>query len=888
MLHILFTKPILLMRFLSFLPVLFLATFLSAQNECQITGLNATVSPIDPVTCQYFVVLNFQHTATTNQYTVHGNGNNYGTFPYSQVPVTLGPFTAGNAATTREFVVRDFVFEACAAEVAVAIPACSATTACNIYDMVVTTGDCLPNSNHYSLTLNFQVTAPPNALFDVFGANNQLLGTFPLSALPVQIANFPGSGNANDVIKVCINDSDCCKTKEFPAPNCNVTSICNIYDMVVTTGDCVPGSANYSLTLDFQVTAPTNGLFDVWSGNNTYLGNFPLSALPVQINNFPATGNANDVIKVCINDNENCCKIKEFVAPDCNVAPACHVSDITVTTGDCTSNTTYAVTVDFNATFPTPLDSFRVLANGVPFGKFGFNQLPLTINNFPYNGGANDVIRICIGNEDLGCCESREFAVPDCLGGPCEISPLVVDPGECHNNGTYQLIVNFDVAGAGSVDSFMVFANGAFFGKFGINQLPLTINQFPWNGGATDVIKICVANGQTECCRILEFAVPDCLAGPCEISGLVVDPGVCTSNTTYQLFVNFQLNAPNSVDSFNVFANGVFFGRYGINQLPLNIPNFPYNGGANDVIKICVPNDLADCCRILEFPVPPCLNGPCEITQLVVDPGECTSNTTYHLFVNFGVSAPGIIDSFLVFANGNFFGKYGINQLPLNIPNFPYNGGANDVIKICVGNNVTECCRILEFPVPGCLNNTPCHIYDLTAVHTPCLCGQFFAVLNFQFDGVGSGGFDVVGNGHNYGTFEYSHPQPLILGPLPGDGTNYEFVVRDHLHPDCQDVVQMGEVVCMTPVTDPGNTALLTLSPNPANEWLQVSAQWNNGLKAGQSNVQVYSADGRLVIQQTVTDGGNFQLNVANLPAGMYRLVVLGEAGRVEGTFAKQ
>jgi hypothetical protein len=256
--------------------------------------------------------------------------------------------------------------------------------------------------------------------------------------------------------------------------------------------------------------------------------------------------------------------------------------------------------------------------------------------------------------------------------------------------------------------------------------------------------------------------------------------------------------------------------------------------------------------------------------------------------VNFSVVAPGSIDSFLVFANGVFFGKFGINQLPLNIANFPYNGGANDVIKVCVGNAVTECCQILEFPVPPCLNNTPCHIYDLQAIHTPCLCGQFFAVLNFQFDNVGNGGFDIVGNGHNYGTFEYSHPQPIVLGPFPGDGTNYEFVVRDHNHPDCHDAVEMGPVVCMTPVVEPTATALLNLSPNPAGEWLQVSAQWNNGVKPGQSNVQVYSTDGRLAIQQTVADGGNFQLQVSNLPAGMYRLVVQSEAGRVEGTFAKQ
>ncbi len=173
-------------------------------------------------------------------------------------------------------------------------------------------------------------------------------------------------------------------------------------------------------------------------------------------------------------------------------------------------------------------------------------------------------------------------------------------------------------------------------------------------------------------------------------------------------------------------------------------------------------------------------------------------------------------------------------------------------------------------------------------MHTPCLCGQFFAVLSFEFDNVGSGGFDIVGNGNNYGTFGYDHAQPIILGPFPGDGTNYEFVVRDHFHPDCHDAVEMGEVVCMVAVTDPGNTTQLSLSPNPAGDWLQVSAQLNGGLKAGQSNVEVYSTDGRLVIQQTVADGNNFQLNVASLPAGVYRLVLLSEAGKVEGTFAKK
>ena len=784
------------MRFLSFLPMLLFATLLSAQNDCQIIGLNATVSTIDPVSCQYSVVLNFQHTGTTNQYTVQGNGNNYGTFPYNQVPVTLGPFTAGNTATTREFVVRDLIFQNCAAEVVVTVPACSTTAGCHITNMVVTPGDCQPNSPNYNLTLNFQVTAPTNTLFDVKTVGGQILGTFPLSSLPVLITNFPASGNANDAIRVCINDNpNCCETKEFAAPDCNVEPTCNIYDMVVTPGDCVPGSANYNLTLDFEVTGATNALFDVWAGNNQHIGTYQLSALPIQISNFPASGNAFDAIRVCINDNPNCCKVKEFAAPDCNVEPTCNIYDMVVTPGDCVpGSANYNLTLDFEVTGATNA-LFDVWAgNNQHIGTYQLSALPIQISNFPASGNAFDAIRVCI-NDNPNCCKVKEFAAPDCNGGtPCEIVDMVVTTGPC-NDATYALTVDFELVNASNIDSFTVFANGAFFGRYLINLLPLTIPNFPYNGGANDVIKVCVANDQTECCRTREFAVPDCIYHPCEISQIFVETGPCTSNTTYQLFVNFSYTSPTPVDSFIVFANGSYFGTYGTNQLPLTIPNFPYNGGANDVIKIYL-----------------------------------------------GTNA----------ANG--------------------------------------CVKTLEFPVPDCLNNTnPCHIYDLVAVHTPCLCGQFFAVLNFQFDNVGSGGFDIVGNGNNYGTFGYDHPQPIILGPFPGDGnTNYEFVVRDHFHPDCHDAVEMGEVVCMTPVNDPGNTALLSISPNPANEWVQVSAQLNGGVKAGQSNVEVYATDGRLVMHQTVADGGNFQLNVSALPAGVYRLIVRSEAGNVEGTFARK
>ena len=148
-----------------------------------------------------------------------------------------------------------------------------------------------------------------------------------------------------------------------------------------------------------------------------------------------------------------------------------------------------------------------------------------------------------------------------------------------------------------------------------------------------------------------------------------------------------------------------------------------------------------------------------------------------------------------------------------------------------------------------------------------------------------------MGNGNNYGNFPYDTVQPIILGPFPGDGTTmYNFAVIDHDHPnDCGDEFMLGKVQCMDPVVDPGQGAShLTLSPNPAANWLNVTALLENGAAIGQADVEVFASDGRLVQSHTVSNAANFQLDVSNLPSGIFRIVLKSDSGRLEGTFAKQ
>jgi hypothetical protein len=991
------------MRFSSFLPMLLLlASPLAAQQNCHIYDLTASVVQTSPNNCQFYVVLQFQHNGTTNQYTVQGNGQNYGTFTYGTNPNTLGPFTANpSAPTTLEFLVRDAVLPDCKDDVFVTVPPCGSNTDCAISNLQFEVGDCVPGALGYSLTLDFDVQNPGNDLFEVWG-NNTYLGIFPIGQLPLQIPNFPSNGPAVDVLKVCINDQpDCCKIVEFQGPNCpatpcgihnfevetgectsdstfevwvdfdllspsisgafalwangenlgvfNVTQLplhiedfpwnglifnqikicvgndpvttccrefqflapgclpfepCEITNLTVGTGPCA-GDSSYQVTVNFNATQPGNGHFVLW-GNGQLIDTFALTALPLTIPDFHWNGGNNDMVRVCLLPPPSvppvafeCCKIKEFAVPECLGNEDCEIYNMVVDPGDCTSNTTYSLFLNFQVNNPSS-NIFVLYVNGTPFGTFNLNQLPLNLSNILWGGGNVDVLKICFANNTGtvgGCCKTIEVEVPECLGNEdCEIYDLVVDPGDCTSNTTYSLTLDFEVQNP-PASVFQVIRGNQVIGIFNLSQLPLTIPNFPWGGGNNDVVKVCFLTNAASniCCAQVEFEVPECLGGQdCEIYNVVVDPGDCTSNTTYSLFLNFQVDNPPG-NFFAIWVNNVPFGTFNLNQLPLNLSNIPWGGGNVDVLKICfanAPGMIGTCCKTIEVEVPECLgNEECEIYGLVVDPGDCTSDSTYSIFINFQVNNPPS-NLFVINAlNGQTVGTFNLNQLPLQIPNFPWSGESIDGLKVCFlsTSSMGICCSGKQFEAPDCLNNEDCHIYDLHVVRTPCLCGQFFAVLNFSHQGGGAGGFDIVGNGNNYGNFAYNHPQPIILGPFEGNGTTpYEFVVRDHNHPDCQDNFDLGPVQCSTPLSEPGSTARLALAPNPVANWLGVTASMDNGTAIGQANVEIYYADGRLVRSKVVAQADNFQLEVADLPAGMYRLVLLTEAGRLEGSFAKQ
>jgi len=865
----------------------------SPNNDCDIIGL-----AIETGDCAsdstYTLFFNFQSVnAPSDSVLVSANGTAFGIYPATAFPVKVLNFPWGGGdkdKVTVCYIDSTGAATSCCASKEFFPPDCITNNGpCEIYDLAVETDSCTSDSA-YIIVVNFQVNNAPGNEFSLY-ANGTFFGSYNLNQLPLTITNFPYNGGQNDVVKVCFDNSNCCATKEFPVPNCLFNNPCSIDDLTVITGDCT-GDSTYVVKINFQAQNPPSDSFQVYA-NGQPLGFYTLAQLPLTINNFPWNGGANDVVKVCFDNATTCCETKEFAVPDCLTNNNnCEISNLEVLTGDCTGDSTYVVKISFQVQNP-PSDSFQVYANGQPIGFYTLAQLPLTIQNFPWNGGSNDGVKVCFDNA-LTCCATKEFAVPDCLNNDdCEISNLQVLTGDCTGDSTYVVKISFQVQNPPS-DSFQVYANGQPIGFYTLAQLPLSINNFPWNGGPNDVVKVCFDNALS-CCATKEFAVPDCLdpGAPCSVSNLAVEIGDCTSDSTYKVVLNFTVNNPPS-NEFGVWANNTFLGTFNVSQLPLTINNFPWDGGLNDFVKVCFGNGgVATCCGIKEFAVPSCLNpsGPCVITNLNIEVGDCTGNDTYKVVVNFQVSNA-ISNTFELFANGTLFGTYNLNQLPLTITNFPWDGGPNDFIKVCLVPNAPNqpgCCAVKEFAVPGCLSDN-CKIYDLVVIKSPCLCGQFFALLQFKFTNPGAAGFEVVLNGNVEATYPYNFPQPIIIGPLAGDNiTEYKFVIKDKEDPTCAEDFNLGKVDCpQTPTFSPTDGGSLIMSPNPTTDWLNVGVQLRGAGKPGQSAVDVYHADGRLVLSRIIADGTNFQLDVSGLPAGIYRMVMQTELGRLEGTFAKQ
>ncbi len=103
---------------------------------------------------------------------------------------------------------------------------------------------------------------------------------------------------------------------------CNNGGDCNIFNINTSVGNCGNGDT-FTLTLDFDYNNPGNQFFEVFTRDSVYVGIYPLSQLPITIQNFPDSELEYDFIRIQINDHPNCNAVAEFLSPNCGGNDGC-------------------------------------------------------------------------------------------------------------------------------------------------------------------------------------------------------------------------------------------------------------------------------------------------------------------------------------------------------------------------------------------------------------------------------------------------------------------------------------------------------------------------------------------------------------------------------------
>jgi len=730
---------------------------------------------------------------------------------------------------------------------------------CEIWDLVADPGDCLTDST-YVLVIEYNSENVPGDSVTVT-ANGNFIGTFIDPDEHIVIEHFPWFDGDIAVLTLCsFAFPDCCDSYEFEIPNCPGGGDCNIEELQFGFGDCQTDST-YILEVSFQYSNLLETDSVIITANDEFIGQYQLGLGLIIIENFPVFPNNLTVVTVCAVSAPDCCSTGEFETPNCEGGGDCHIYDLIVDVGDCQSDSTYILIVDFQFN-NLPTDSVTITANEENIGTFHVHEGHIILEHFPVFPGNLTEIHVCALNAP-DCCDVFVFETPNCEGGDeCHLFDLVTHVGDCLTDSTYVLVVDFEFNNL-HTDSVLITANEEFIGQFHVHEGHIVIEHFPVFPGDNTVIHVC-ALGAPDCCDVYEFETPNCEGGgTCHIYDLFAETGECTSDSTFLLDIVFHWNNL-PTDSVLIYANDHFIGTFHTNPDFIRIEHFPIFDGDNTNLVVCALG-APDCCDTYSFDTPSCGGGKeCSIYDVSVQTFDCSSDSTFGVVINFqyqNISAGG----FDVYTGDSYLGFFNFDQVPIETNQFPANGSGEYVVTICESDN-SDCCTSFEFEGPVCGEGF-CDINNLEWSLTPCdSAGNFFFILDFNFQNVGTEGFSVVGNGNDYGNFSYED-LPIEIGPFESNNTVFEFLVTDNQNNVCFDFVEPGNVECLVATTEINHDEIFDI--------------FNNGSLPGilvkkDLMLSLFNSKGKMLFStKPLEEGIFFELN--SLPSGFYIATIVYE-----------
>jgi hypothetical protein len=237
------------------------------------------------------------------------NGDSYGFFEIADLPIQIGGVIPYDIEwQVLEICVNDQ--PDCCTELVFIAPLCLDTVNCFIGEINYELWDCIDGEFFVDIWFDYNNTT---GFFDVY-SDGEFYGNFEYGADFYTIGPFPSGSDV--VYEFIVSDSGldaCVNFFEFQGINCS-TGDCAIFDLEVEGLDA-NDDGTYSFVFNAEILDPGNDFIDVWI-NNEYIGFFPISELPIEIESATPSGLEWENLQICVNDNDSCCSSIEYLRPD--------------------------------------------------------------------------------------------------------------------------------------------------------------------------------------------------------------------------------------------------------------------------------------------------------------------------------------------------------------------------------------------------------------------------------------------------------------------------------------------------------------------------------------------------------------------------------------------
>lgn len=257
-------------------------------EECNIWDVWADNHPCND-DGYFYVLLGFEYeNVGENGFKVQGNGTNYGTFQYDDIPVEIGPLL-GDGVTEYEFVVKDLQIEGCSDWTSIEPVDCEGGGGdCNIFGMEVATEPC-NDDGYFWAVLDFEYDNVSESGFNVY-VNDEYYGSYDYEALPVEIGPILGDGETiHNFFVVDYEFISCAGWLAIDPVDCNGGgNQCEIGELEINVQPC-NDDGMFFVEIDFEYAHVSEAGFKLYV-NDDLFESYSYDDLPIEAGPFEGDG----------------------------------------------------------------------------------------------------------------------------------------------------------------------------------------------------------------------------------------------------------------------------------------------------------------------------------------------------------------------------------------------------------------------------------------------------------------------------------------------------------------------------------------------------------------------------------------------------------------------